>query len=104
MPTNSAHAHVSNVAPSRAGKKGILFHIEPELAEGLKIIAGIHGQSMEKYMKGLVIKDLAAQRIPRQLAEAIRQVTERQPPPIASPRRLESALRLLTAAISPPTR
>ena len=99
MTKTTAHEHASNVAPSRAGKKGILFHVEPELAEGLKIIAGLHGQSIEKYMKGLVIKDIAAQRVPGQLAEAIREIAERLSPVRESPRRFESALRKLTASI-----
>jgi hypothetical protein len=109
--TAPAHERVSHVPPSREGKKGVVLYLEPPLVEGLKIIAGIHGQSMHEYLAGVVEKDIAAQRVPgqlagairqvtqRQLAEAIRQVTQRQLPRRQSLKRVESTIRHLTASI-----
>ena len=97
--TAPAHERVSYLRTYREGKKAVVAYVDPRVAQGLKIVAGVHGQSVQEYLSGLVEKDIAAQRIPGQLAEAIRQVTERQPPRIASPKRLETALRQLTASI-----
>ncbi len=76
MTNTTAHERVSYLPPSREGKKAIVAYVDPLVAQGLKIVAGVYGQSVQEYLSGLVERDISEKQS-KDLKSTIRQITAR---------------------------
>lgn len=74
---NETVGRVSYLPPSRDGKKAVVAYVEPQLAQGLKQVAGMHGQSVQEYLTELIEKDLAAKQSPKYLEQLVHRMAKR---------------------------
>ncbi len=80
---------------SRAGKKALVTYLEPQLAQRVKFVASIQGQTVQDYVSALIENDVQNQK------KAIRATMHQLTAPVSAPSRSGTSRHVATHANAP---